>query len=55
MMDGGPLSMPDTSVLPRGAGDLPPADLAEQMRQWAAASEAVAARFGAPGDDLEPA
>ncbi len=43
-------TMDGTSAAQRGAMDLPPANLAEQLRQWAAASDAVAARFGAPGD-----
>jgi hypothetical protein len=53
-MDGRPEAVVDTSALPRRSGDLAPADLAEQLRQWAAASDAVVARFGAPGDDAEP-
>jgi hypothetical protein len=53
-MDAVAETMDGTSAAQRGVMDLPPADLAEQLRQWAAASDAVAARFGAPGDDAEP-
>jgi hypothetical protein len=48
-------TMDGTSAPWCAAKDLPPADLAEQLRQWAAASDAVVARFAAPGDDAEPA
>jgi hypothetical protein len=54
-MDGRLKLLAGTSALRPGAADVPAAELAEQMRQWAAASDAVALRFGAPGDDAEPA
>jgi hypothetical protein len=54
-MDGRLEVLAGTSALRPGAADVPAADLAAQMRQWAAASDAVALRFGAPGDDAEPA
>jgi hypothetical protein len=54
-MDGRLEAVVGTSALPRRSGDLGPADLAEQLQQWAAASDSVVARFGAPGDDAEPA
>jgi plasmid stability protein len=37
-----------------GAPAVTQTEIAVQMAQWAAASEAVVARFGAPGDEYAP-